>query len=171
MKKFLKRVWSFIKTLFLNPEVYIEKYIVPSIETINLIKNAVDSPVALFITQIIPTNIDEVIRQSLSRYLAIIIDGFTKGMDVLNSEDKDEDKIIKFIVWMQGLSPVLRSAIYLKMSAKLSQLSSGEFDATVKNHSIDLLTQLTYSKIKTGVNESSLQIVRDANLIDIPRAL
>ncbi len=170
MKKYLKRIWSFIKTLFTNPELYIEKYILPSIDCVQAIKKAVDSPLAFVITSIIPTSLDDAIRAKISSYLGVIIQGFTMGLDVLNDEDQDEDKIMKFIVWMQGLSPVLRSAIYAKMAAKLSQISAGDYNPEIKNHSIDLLTQLAYSKLKSGINEDSLSIVKDMNTIEIPRA-
>lgn len=171
MKKYLKRIWSFIKTLFTNPEKWINEYVIPSIQVVELVKSAVDSPLTAVLTSLIPGQLDDMLRERISTALGVLIESFTTGLFIVESTDSVDVKLEKFIAWIKTLPPVLKAAVYGKLASRLAKIIAGDDDAGAKNYSVDLLTQMAYAKIKSGVIEDTLPIVKDANLLDIPRAL
>ncbi len=166
MKKFFNRIWAFLKMLFINPEKWIDDNVKPSIEMVQNIKAAIDSPIAIALTAIIPGTWDDNLRSIFSTHLGIVIDFFVKGESILESQEPLEQKIIRLVEWLKTLTPTVRAAVLHKLASKLSIQNAGN-DAVVKNHAADLLTQVTYSKIKEGVNENDLAIAEEKEPIEI----
>jgi hypothetical protein len=145
MKKLFAAIFGFIKVLFTNPEKWVNENVLPSIEVVNNIKNAVDSPVAFALTAIIPGGFDDLLRAKLSTNLQKVIDAMV-SLHPINNETDKYVKITKFIEWLKTQMPDTQHAIYQKMASLLSQHNDEENN--VKTHAVDLLVQSTYSKIK-----------------------
>lgn len=150
MKKFFSKIWAFLKMLFTNPDQWINDNVLPAIATVKYIKKIVDSPSSQVVTALIPGEIDDKIKEKLSIHLSTVINIISAISGVSDSEKNEA-----FINWLKTLTPSARSAIYAKTASKLAQLYSGQ---EVKNNASDLITQLVYSKEKSGVNEDDLKV-------------
>lgn len=146
MKKFFEKIWAFIKVLFSNPEQWIADNVLPSIELVEAIKRVVNNPLADILTAIIPGHWDDLLKQKFTEHLntAIIV---LSGIEHNNYEE--------FVKWLRSLTPATRAAVYSKLASKLAKYNASNDD--VKNNSIDLMIQATYSKIKHNVNEDDLE--------------
>ena len=145
MKKLFAAIFGIIKTLFTNPDKWVEDNVLPSIEVINNIKNAVDSPLAFALTAIIPGGFDDLLRAKISANLHRVIDAMV-SQHIINNETDEYLKITKFIDWLKVQMPDTQHAIYKKMASLLAQHNDTENN--VKTHAVDLLVQTTYSKLK-----------------------
>jgi hypothetical protein len=157
MKKFLKKIWAFVVMLFTNPEQWIENNIVPSIEVVQNIKLALDSKIAILLTGLIPGQWDDEIRKKFSEHLAQVI-------FILTGIEHGENMLPQFIEWLRTLKPATRAAVYLKIASKMAQLNGTD---VTKNFSVDLLTQLTYSKQKSKVDAENLEDVKEFEPLQI----
>ncbi len=145
MKKLFAAIFGFLKLLFANPEKWINDNVLPSIEVINNIKKAVDSPLAFALTAIIPSGFDDLLRAKISANLQKVIDAMV-SIHPINNETDEYIKITKFIEWLKLQMPDTQHAIYKKMASLLAQHNDEENN--VKTHAVDLLVQTTYSKLK-----------------------
>ena len=167
MKKFFKRLWTFIKMLFTNPETWIDENVKPSIQLVQNIKAAVDSPIGDLITGLIPGQWDNTLKERFSQHLELVITLMQGSTEVFENNTTWETRVLKFIEWLKTLTPTVRAAIYAKLASRLAKANAGEKDAIVKNNSVDLLTQVVYSKLKQAVNEDELQPVNDTPVLPV----
>lgn len=145
MKKIFAAIFGFIKILFSNPEKWVNDNVLPSIEVINNIKKAVDSPIAFALTAIIPGGFDDLLRAKISANLQKVIDAIVVIHNI-NDEGDQYVKITKFIEWLKTQTTDTQHALYQKMASLLAQHNDEENN--VKTHAVDLLVQTTYSKLK-----------------------
>ena len=157
MKKLFAAILCFIKILFTNPEKWVNENVLPSIEVVNNIKKAVDSPIAFALTAIIPGSFDDLLRAKLSANLQKVIDAMI-SIHTINDETDEYLKFVKFIEWLKTQSVDTQHALYKKIASLLSQHNDEENN--VATHAVDLIVQATYSKLKeTGNLDELTEIV------------
>lgn len=146
MKKLFKKIAAFLKLLFggsLNE--WIHEHVRPSIEFVQRFKALLNSPVASLLTILIPGDWDEKLRvkmiENLEKALTLLhgVNAFTDAITV-------EDKIKTAMALMKEMPLAMQHAYLFKLASELSKISGGA--TTIKGHSVDLLTQTEYSKMK-----------------------
>ena len=153
MKKFFNKIVLFLITLFTNLDEWIHDHVQPSIEMVERIKAVVDSPDGNLIAALIPGGLGEVAREEIILLL-------TKALDTLNvtaaieHEPAWENKVMMTIKHIKSVSKPMQNAIYLKLASEMAKIKSGS--DTFKGHSVDLLVQMQYSKLKEGVHADDL---------------
>ena len=148
MKKFFNKIVLFLNTLFDNLDEWIHDHVQPSIEMVERIKAVVASPVGNLIAALIPGGIGEAARDELIDVLTKAINTMHITADIVNEPDWT-NKVSKTIAYLRTLSNPLQNAIYLKLASEMAKIKSGS--DSFKGHSVDLLTQMQYSKQKEGV--------------------
>ena len=174
IKKFFSKILAFVGGLFTNLDEWIEQHVQPSIETVQRIKACVASPVGDLITALIPGDLDDKIRDCLLRNLSRAIDAMHVTHEIATAPDWTS-KVAKLIEYMRSQSKPVRQALYKALSVELAKQSAfgkalqaeleaaekeerepNPVDLNVKGHSIDLLTQVQYSKMKENVEADDL---------------
>lgn len=147
MKNFFKKIWNILTLIFTDPNKWIDKNVLPSIEIVQNIKLVLDGAIGIAITTIIPGTWDDSLRTAFSRHLGIVIDLFVskKGNPSLDT------KLKKLVELLSSLTPTARAGIYAKIASRLAIANAGQ-DAIVKNNAVDLLTQAAYTKLKSSIN-------------------
>lgn len=152
MKKFFERVGVFLHILFgFNLDTWITEHVQPAIDTVERIKDFISNPVVDFLAKIIPGA--QGIDDALKAYLVKAIDLLNVAGHI-NAQGDDKAKISMFLQWLSEQSDAMRSAVYRQLAAEIAKASAGV--SSIKNYSIDLLTQLQYSKMKSGVNTDEI---------------
>jgi hypothetical protein len=149
MKKFFAKIVLFLHTLFTNLNEWIYDHVQPSIEVVERIKNIVDSVIGDVIVAVIPGDADDKLRLWISDNLSKALVILRISADIINEPDTTQ-KVFKLAQYLKTLSPAMRSAVYMKLASEMSKASGGK--DTVKGHSVDLLVQLQFSKMKEGVS-------------------
>ena len=140
------KIWSFLKLLFGNVDEWIIKHVQPSIQFVESLKKMLESPVADIITSLIPSDVDDKIRMFLIANCGKALNILAITADIANEPDPVK-AIIKLLQYLKEASPALKAAIYKQLASEMAKLSNGGKEQ-VKGHSVDLLTQLEYSKFK-----------------------
>ena len=153
MKKFFNKIVLFLNTLFDNLDEWIHEHVQPSIEMVERIKAVVASPVGNLIAALIPGGIGEAARDELIDILTKAINAMHVTADIVNEPDWT-NKVSKTIAYIRTLSNPMKNAIYLKLASEMAKIKSGS--DSFKGHSVDLLTQMQYSKMVEGVWADSL---------------
>lgn len=155
MKKFFRKIVSFLKLLFGdNLDKWVSEHVKPSIDLVQRIKKILEHPVAEILTVIIPGDWDEKLRKKMLENLtkALVVLG---GVQAFAEADTLEQKLNKIMLLLQSLTPALQQAYLFKLASELSKASGGKDN--IKGHSVDLLTQLEYSKLKEGIKDKDLE--------------
>lgn len=159
MKKFFQKIVAFVKFLFGGDlDKWTDKHVQPSIEFVQRLKAAVDSPVANLVTALIPGTWDDKLKDFWSNNLAKAIDLLYITQDIASEPDWT-NKIIKLIGYLKSCSPAMRSAIYKQLSVEMAKLSNESYNSNgnkPRTHAIDLLVQMQYSKLRSGVEADDL---------------
>lgn len=155
MKKFFAKIVSFLHTLFTNLDAWIHEHVQPSIELVQRLKAIVDSNIGDFVVAIIPGDADDKLREWISVNLAKALYNLQIGAAIVNAPDF-ETKISYLVNMLRSMSPKLRNGIYLKIASEIAKASGN--DEKVKGHSVDLLTQLQYSKMAENVTAEDLPL-------------
>ena len=155
MKKFFSKIVSFLQNLFTNLDSWIHEHVQPSIETVQRIKEFINSPLADAVLQVIPGDADEALRDWISVHLdkAISVLGLVKPGDTEKTLDQ---KVLDLSAVIKAVTPSMQNSIYLRLASEMAK-SSGSKDE-VKGHSVDLLTQMQYSKLAEGVESADLPV-------------
>ena len=148
MKKFFNKIVLFLNTLFDNLDEWIHEHVQPSIEMVERIKAVVASPVGNLIAALIPGGIGEAARDELIDILTKAINTMHITAYIVNEPDWT-NKVSKTVAYIRTLSNPMKNAIYLKLASEMAKIKSGS--DSFKGHSVDLLTQMQYSKQKEGV--------------------
>lgn len=145
MKKFFNRAWKLLTSLFKNVDRFIDTNINPSIQMVEKLKEAVDSPLADVLVTLTPTGIDDSALHALRYYLsrAITVLQITKNCI---DKTKPEDIILCFVEEVKKLSPEMRKGIWLRLASLMAKEKSGRVD--VKGVNVDTLVQMHYMQIK-----------------------
>jgi hypothetical protein len=73
--------------------------------------------------------------------------------EIINEPDT-LTRIAKLLEHLKDATPAFKSAIFKQLASELAKVTSGQTE--IRGHSIDLLTQLVYSKMKENVEHDSL---------------
>jgi hypothetical protein len=150
MKNFFVKLLAFFSTTFKNVDAFIKEHIVPSIETVQRIKDIVDGTIGDLITAVIPGDADDIVREWISKNLSIALKVMQLSGAINNSMDIDT-QIDYLVKTLRPLNKKMRQALYLKIASEMAKASST--GVQVKGHAIDTLVQLQYSKIAEGIND------------------
>jgi hypothetical protein len=153
MKKFFRKIVTFLKMLFSNVDEWIHEHIQPSIETVQRFKTLMDNPVWDMITTLIPGELDDKIKNKVRSSLEVAIVKLAPLPDIINEPDL-AIKIAKLIEWIKTLSPSLQKGALLRLASEMAIASGGTTE--VKGHAVDLLTQMQYSKLTEGLEHNDL---------------
>ena len=153
MKKFFHKIVSFLHVLFTNLDVWVHVHIQPSIDVVQKIKSFVDGNFADVLTHLIPGDTDDKVRNWISTHLPKAINVMQVTSAITNEADFVK-KLDLLFAYLRTLSPVVRAGYYLTLASEIAK-SSGNEDK-VKGHSVNLLTQLQYSKQREDVSHSDL---------------
>lgn len=154
MKKFFSKIVSFLQTLFTNLDAWIHEHVQPSIELVQRFKEFIDSPAVDILTALIPGTADDKAAAWIRANLPKAINTLSIT-DAINKEKSFEKKLLLLAEYLKTLSPEMRNGVYLRLSSLIAKTSGGK--DKVKGHSVDLLTQMQYSKLVEGLEHSDLQ--------------
>ena len=170
MKRFFRKIVAFLASLFTNVNEWIYDHVQPSIEMVQRIKNAVESPYANLITTLIPGNWDNMLQEAAIKLLTKAIDNLRITEDIFSEPDWTS-KVAKLTKYLRTASKPMRAAIYHQLAVELAKqsafakqlkeaeekgISEDQLKLEVKGHSISLLTQMQYSKLKENVQAADL---------------
>ncbi len=85
----MKKIISFLKKLWSRSKFYIDKYVHPSVLTVEAIKAVLDSPAVPLLMAIIPGQIDDLIIMNIRRYLPDVLKVLGYADDCLHAGDGD----------------------------------------------------------------------------------
>ena len=133
-----------IKGLLKKVDKYVQENATLALRVTTAVKAFLDGPIAKLMTAVIPTDVDEMIRQQL-------IVALSKAIDVLSIVDACKDvvdldqKLICFITEVKKKSPELQEALLVKMA----QIITREIDGNKLPQSVyDLAVQGQYTIAK-----------------------
>lgn len=170
MKRFFRKILAFLASLFTNVNEWIYDHVQPSIEMVQRLKKAVESPYANLITTLIPGNWDNMLQEAAIKLLTKAVDNLRITEDIYFDGDWTS-KLAKLTEYLRNSSKPMRGAIYHQLAVELSKQSAfakklqeaeekgipvEEVKLDVKGHSISLLTQMQYSKLKEKVEAADL---------------
>jgi hypothetical protein len=139
------KIFDFLKSLFQNVDSWIKEHVKPSIEFVENIKAILESPVADIVTALIPGDVDDKIRAFILANCGKALNALAITQDIANEPDPVQ-AIIKLLEYLKTAAPAMKAAIYKQLASEMAKLSNGGKEI-VKGHSVDLLTQLEYSKM------------------------
>ncbi len=148
MFKFFKKVLSFLKLLFGNVDEWVKNHVQPSIEFVQRVKDLLNNPVTDVITALIPGSIDDAIKAKLLVGCNKALSVLAITADIANETDPVQ-QILKLLEYLKTATPAMQSAIYKQLASEMAKISAGGKEI-VRGHSVDLLTQLQYSKMIEG---------------------
>lgn len=122
----MKKIFAWIKKLFASVKTIAAKYITPSIQIVEALKKAVDSPLAPIITNLIPGNIDDVVLYRLKKALPTVLLRLRIADECLKQTDPME-VVLCAIKHLKDYEPDARAATYHSIATLLSvYLSDGK---------------------------------------------
>jgi len=155
MKKFFSKILSFLGTLFTNLDEWIHEHVQPSIETVQRLKAIVDGTLGNVVVTLIPGDADDKFRDWVSQNLTKALYTLQVGASVVNAPNF-ETKVSMLVNILRATPVGLRGGVYLKIASAMAKASGN--DETVKGHSVDLLTQMQYSKLIEGATAETLPV-------------
>ena len=158
MKKFFQSVFTFLQMLFTNVESFTQKHILPSIEVVNNIKTVVESPVVDILTAIIPGTWDDAIKDFVRANIQKVLTLMNITADIASDPDP-ASQLAKLVEYLKNASAPMQAAIYKQLASELSKASANGKEE-YKGQAVDLLLQIAYSKLKSGVKEEDLHIAQ-----------
>jgi hypothetical protein len=140
----MKKVVAFLKRLVGKSAAFIRQWVRPSIETVELLKNAVNSPVTSFLTAIIPGTVDDAIAAGLKQWLPVVLQvlGYTEEC----MQAKTGDEFVQCAIRkLRVMHPDAQAAAYHNIASLLSHyLSDGKLSWSEALH----LAEATYTELK-----------------------
>ena len=122
----MKKIFKFLARLFRNLKALAQKYVTPSVQVVEAIKQAVDSPVMPVITAIIPGNLDNTIVEKLKKELPRVLQILRISDECLKLTTA-QDILLCAITKLREYNPEARAAQYHSIAALLSvTLSDGK---------------------------------------------
>lgn len=170
MKRFFRKIVAFLASLFTNVNEWIYDHVQPSIEMVQRLKKAVESPYANLITTLIPGNWDNMLQEAAIKLLTKAVDNLRVTEDIYFDGDWTS-KLAKLTEYLRNASKPMRAAVFHQLAVELAKQSAfakqlkeaeekgipaEEVKLDVKGHSISLLTQMQYSKLKEKVEAVDL---------------
>lgn len=122
--KWITKLVAWFKKLISNVQVKAKVVIPVVIEVVNNVKNFVDSPLADFITTVIPGNTDDAVVKSLRTILPKVLIEIRKWNTIANIDDENE-KLKAIINEFNSLSKAERDGIKTELAAILVSETTG----------------------------------------------
>jgi hypothetical protein len=133
-----------IKKLLNSVDEYVHENVDRAIRITNIIKGAIDSPVLMLLTKIIPGEQDEAVRLFISNALTAALDGLILTKEC-GGKATLQDKLLCFVNALRELHPDVREAVLFKLASLLSKHLTG---TKLSQSQIDLLVQAKYVNTK-----------------------
>ena len=149
------KIFSFLKLLFGNVDEWVKNHVAPSIAFVENIKGLLENPVIDVITALIPGNVDDNLKVFLLTNCQKALNLLAITADIANETDPVQ-QVLKLVEYLKTATPAMKSAIYKQLASEMAKLSNGGKEK-VKGHSVDLLTQVEYSKMIEGITHVELQ--------------
>jgi hypothetical protein len=131
--------------LLLNQfDKYLEAHVDTALQVSTLLKNALTSPVADWVTALIPTRLDDVLKKQLSALLDKVIDTLAI-VDACKQYTDLNQKLDCFAKQLKAHDPELRDALLQKLAGLLAAGLDGQ---RLQQYLYDLYTQAKYSASK-----------------------
>lgn len=115
----MRKIFKFLARLFRSLKALALKYVAPSVQVVQALKEAVESPVAPLITSLIPGNIDDKIVARLRIELPRILQILRISDECLKLEQPQEI-LLCAITKLREYNPEARAAQYHSIAALLS---------------------------------------------------
>jgi hypothetical protein len=135
-----------LRSLLSEFDTFVDGHIDTALEITTALKNALSSPVAVIITDIIPGDIDDTIREELVTALGKAIEALTIA-DACKQYTDLNDKLNCFVQQLKLADPNLQDAILQKLASLVAGLLDG---GRLKQSLYDLYTQAKYAVTKTA---------------------
>lgn len=147
MNKILDSIWREVKLFFSKEWKLLQRYVIPAIDTLNVIKQLTDSAIADVVVLLTPTGLDDallhIIREKLPLAIRLL------EIDVECRDKATPEEVVScFVTKLATLSPSMRDAVVFKLASLLSRLTAGEKYASLSDSDFDFLVQLAYKKQK-----------------------
>ena len=139
--------------MFDDVNAWIYDHVQPSIDTLEKIKACVNSPICDVLTTLIPGNIDDAIAAWIKANVQKAIDALGISKEITGEKDFAK-KLALLVEYLRILSPEERNGYYFRLASLTAQASGNA--KTVKGNSVDLLVQMQYSKMVSGVTAAEL---------------
>lgn len=142
----MKSIWQHIKLffskVFSGAIAYVNKYVKPSIEVVQLLKQFTESPALPLLNALIPGQLDDVIAAKLKEALPKVL----VGLELANgcAKKQSNDEIIQCVIsYLQQVSPDARKQYWLSVASRLSMYLS---DGKLTWAEAIMLVQYTYQE-------------------------
>ncbi|RTL56233.1 MAG: hypothetical protein EKK37_17320 [Sphingobacteriales bacterium] len=141
---FCKNFFAKIKRIYSQIDDALKQYVPLALTVTRKIKEALQSPAADLIEQLIPGDVDKTIRSLLIKGLDYAITSLLV-VDECNAAATLEEKLACYMKYLQKLSPDARDAALIKLASLISKDMHGH---QLKQHVYDLFTQGKFSEQK-----------------------
>ncbi len=138
---FCKKAGDFLRKWFKKVDTFLLDNTELAVIVVGRFKVIIDNPVMDIITQIIPGNIDDVIKQSLRKGVNLALDKLVT-LSGCNNMVTVEEKLLCYANFLKDLPKEIRDAQLFKFASLLSaELDNKRFD----QKDYDLITQSVYT--------------------------
>jgi hypothetical protein len=141
---FCQKMSRKIKRILGRFDQYADRHIDTALQITIGLKKALSSPVADIITELIPGNIDNIVKQHLLAAINTAVDLLTIA-DQCQGEKDINKKLQCFVAELQKRSPEHRDAVLQKLASLLACELDGK---RLKQNLYDLYTQAKYAATK-----------------------
>lgn len=144
MKKFFRKIWAIISSLWNKIDDYTEQHVDQALQITSGLKKFLESPTADILEAIIPGDIDALVRKQLllATTHAVTALGIIDACKGLN----DEQKFKCIVAELAKLPEAGRDAVFFKLASLISKYLNG---GRLPNRAYDLLVQAKYYKTKS----------------------
>lgn len=145
MKNLFKVIWKAMLSVitFLLP--FIQEWIVPTLDIIDLLKESLTTKTKL---EILLSKFFNGDAAKVEETIKKIIDAFNNlSLDLQVENMTPEEAIIKIMEWLAGQPSLAKDAVLLKLASQYTKLSGAP---ELKDHQLDTMIQVAYSLKKEG---------------------
>jgi hypothetical protein len=139
----MKKIILLLRKLFAKSKLFAEKYVHPSVDVVNALKQLIDSPVVPLITAIIPGTLDDVIAARVKQLLPEVLKVLGFVEDCIDA--KNGDTVLQCaIAKIRLFNETRKDAAWHNIATLLSQyLSDGKLSGSEAIH----LAEMSYKSL------------------------
>jgi hypothetical protein len=149
----MKKILSFLGGLLSHAGDFVRDHVQPSVDLVERLKAAVDSPVADILTALIPGTLDDTIKAQLSKGLDIALKGLQLPLAITRKKSLAA-KLQALVELLKNCQPEARKALYARIASLIAQQGA---PVGIDGHVVDFVTQATYTRMKSDVAQEPLQ--------------
>lgn len=138
----MKRFWNWLSGIFNRTKNLVVKYIQPSVQLVENLKIAMESPMADVLTMIIPGNLDDMIKVQLRQYLPIVLQELKICEKCIHLTDPNE--IVKCA--LEALKTYDTKSQYVYLNGIASKLADCLSDGKITWGEIVAMVEYTYAQ-------------------------